>query len=362
MQRISALFLLVPSALALPLILGDGALSFGAVRDLESDESATITSQIVRVEAAERSTDTQIVIAQLPFTSGTITVSKNLARQAAERQNGGLENYRAEPAMHGPALDAPYRDGGDTWIFTFRGGAPGESFTVESEIAINKTSLAIDILYNGPLRTARTQNNRPQTSQPRNNQSRNNQSRNGNAGGQGRNLDETARQPSARGEPQVPDPVTPDPRDAGRPDEQQQDQPQQDLQGQPSAEPIASGSAELSDNASADNQPSPDRVSNRPAPSRSLSAPGDITTAKNFARQAAERANGGLNNYSAESSMHGPALESPFRDDGDRWIFTFRGGFPGDISLPIESEVAVNKSTFETTVLYNGPLRDESLQ
>ena len=58
--------------------------------------------------------------------------------------------------------------------------------------------------------------------------------------------------------------------------------------------------------------------------------------------------------------MHGPALEAPYEDAGDRWIFTFRGGAPGDEERPIESEVAVSKSTFETTILYNGAARSSA--
>ncbi|MEM9566896.1 MAG: hypothetical protein AAF974_01205 [Cyanobacteria bacterium P01_E01_bin.34] len=345
MRRIAALFV-VPSAFLLPLTRGGMALDFEDVQGFESNGSAGITLQ-------SSPTDRTAEVAQASFTTGTITVSKNLARQAAERANGGLENYRAEPAMHGPALDAPYQDGGDTWIFTFRGGAPGENFTVESEIAVNKTSLAIDILYNGPLRAASTRTNSSQSSRPRHNQPRN-----GYANGQGRNTSENAQQ-QEQATPSVPEAVTPAPRQT---ESRSQSTPEQAPQEQPARETIASGSLTPSDGSPANNPSPSNRTSNRPAPSRVLSAPGDITTAKNFARQAAERINGGLSNYRAESAMHGPALESPFRDDGDRWIFTFRGGFPGDISLPVESEVSVSKSTFETTVLYNGPLRNGSLQ
>ncbi len=62
--------------------------------------------------------------------SGDIDLSraKNLARQAAEQENGGLSQYRAEDSMHGPAVDSPYYVNDDgTITFSFYGNAPGES-------------------------------------------------------------------------------------------------------------------------------------------------------------------------------------------------------------------------------------------
>ncbi len=83
----------------------------------------------------------------------------------------------------------------------------------------------------------------------------------------------------------------------------------------------------------------------------------DLNRAKNLARQTAEIANGGLQNYRAEASMHGAALDSPFEEFEDYWIFTFRGGEPGFVQPSIESQVRVDRRTFQTTLLYNGPLR-----
>lgn len=82
-----------------------------------------------------------------------------------------------------------------------------------------------------------------------------------------------------------------------------------------------------------------------------------LSRAKNLARQAAEAANGGLSQYRAELSMHGFAAQSPYKDQGDHWVFTFKGGAPGSMEMTIESEVRVNKSDFQTTVLYNGAVR-----
>lgn len=80
--------------------------------------------------------------------------------------------------------------------------------------------------------------------------------------------------------------------------------------------------------------------------------------AKNVARQAAEAANGGLNNYRAENSMHGPIEQVPCVDNGDgTWTFTFKGTVPGDTTPIVESVVTVNSQTFKVTVERNTPLR-----
>ncbi len=83
----------------------------------------------------------------------------------------------------------------------------------------------------------------------------------------------------------------------------------------------------------------------------------DLNRAKNLARQAAEIANGGLQNYRAEASMHGAAFDSPFEEFADHWLFTFRGGEPGFVQPSIETQVRVDKGTFRTTVIYNRRLR-----
>ncbi|MFS8901448.1 hypothetical protein NW845_08735 [Synechococcus sp. H60.2] len=83
----------------------------------------------------------------------------------------------------------------------------------------------------------------------------------------------------------------------------------------------------------------------------------DLNRAKNLARQAAEIANGGLQRYRAEASMHGAAIDAPFEEFADAWIFTFRGGEPGFTQPSIETQVRVDRRTFQTTILYNGPIR-----
>jgi hypothetical protein len=84
----------------------------------------------------------------------------------------------------------------------------------------------------------------------------------------------------------------------------------------------------------------------------------DLSRAKNLARVAAERANGGLNQYRAEMSMHGPAANSPYVDNGNgTWTFTFVGGSPGYVTPSTESVVTVDRNTWAVNVDYNGPIR-----
>ncbi|HEY9632974.1 MAG TPA: hypothetical protein V6D14_06195 [Coleofasciculaceae cyanobacterium] len=83
----------------------------------------------------------------------------------------------------------------------------------------------------------------------------------------------------------------------------------------------------------------------------------DLNRAKNLARQAAENANGGLGNYRAESSMHGPASESTYVANANgSWTFTFKGRRPDESTPSVESVVTVTKDS-NVTVDYNGAIR-----
>jgi hypothetical protein len=85
--------------------------------------------------------------------------ARNIARGAAEQANGGLEFYRAEPAMHGPPLEAPFVVNDDgTLTFTFLGYDPLDLgldgtpiYSVETEVLVfpNRT---FEVIYNGPIR------------------------------------------------------------------------------------------------------------------------------------------------------------------------------------------------------------------
>lgn len=80
---------------------------------------------------------------------------KNIARQAAEKANGGLGYYRSELAMHGPASQAPYVDNGNgSWTFTFKGRKPdSDDLTIESVVTVTNTG-QVTVDYNGPVRSA----------------------------------------------------------------------------------------------------------------------------------------------------------------------------------------------------------------
>jgi len=94
----------------------------------------------------------------------------------------------------------------------------------------------------------------------------------------------------------------------------------------------------------------------KPLPER-IQAFWNLNRAKNLARQTAEAHNGGLQKYQTDASMHGPSTDTPFRDQGTYWIFTFKGGVPAFTQATVESEIRVEKDTFKTSVLYNGPIR-----
>jgi hypothetical protein len=85
--------------------------------------------------------------------SGQLNRAKNLARQAAERVNGGLNNYRAEDAMHGPAAEAPFVENGDgTITFSFVGSRPGTNRpTVQTIATVELSTGFVQLDYNGEI-------------------------------------------------------------------------------------------------------------------------------------------------------------------------------------------------------------------
>ena len=77
--------------------------------------------------------------------------AKNLARQAAEAENGGLGGYRAANSMHGPMGEAPCVDNGDgKWTFTFEGFAPGDMTTpiVTTVVTVDQQTFETTVLSN----------------------------------------------------------------------------------------------------------------------------------------------------------------------------------------------------------------------
>jgi hypothetical protein len=168
----------------------------------------------------------------------------NLARQAAERANGGLEKYRAEANMYGLSAQAPVVDNGNgTWTFSFRGGTPGTpDLTIETVVIVAKDGYQVNLDYNGPIRSG---SNFPA--------------------------------------------------------------------------PVANN---VNDDALA------------------------LRRAMNWARQAAERTNGGLEQYRAEPAMYGSTERAPFTTNPDgTWTFRFRGGPPGAPEPTIESVVTVSRDS-----------------
>ena len=100
-------------------VLSDGSVVIdynGAPRD----SSITATSSTLTVETLE------------------LNQAKNLARQAAEKENGGLGKYRAEASMHGDANESSYKLNEDgSYTFTFKGRRPESlDFTYESVVTV----------------------------------------------------------------------------------------------------------------------------------------------------------------------------------------------------------------------------------
>lgn len=104
------------------------------------------------VAIAQQPDDPQAVISNLVG----LNRAKNYARQAAEKANGGLSNYRAESAMHGSAADAPHvtnPDGSRTFTFmgTLFGPTPALDGTVQSVVTVTPAG-DVRVDYNGPVR------------------------------------------------------------------------------------------------------------------------------------------------------------------------------------------------------------------
>lgn len=74
--------------------------------------------------------------------------AKNLARQAAEKANGGLGKYRAEPAMHSdPEQTNHQKIRENTWKFTFLGKRPhADNYTIKSVVIVdlNRDTVTIE--------------------------------------------------------------------------------------------------------------------------------------------------------------------------------------------------------------------------
>lgn len=283
--------------------------------------------------------------------------AKNLARQAAERANGGLRQYRAESAMSGPALTAPYVENADgSLTFTFKGGPPGGTLTTET-VATVSSSGAVNLDYNGPIRGSNVGGAQlPPATQaapaapPTNS-----------------GWTPPAAPAPAMPTPAAPAPVTPapavpapaaPPSQKGLPKLTPQSSRPQPVTIRPDAQALPTPSEPITV-ASAPNQP----VATAPLTIQpterdpGLSADLFLARAKNIARQAAIRTNGGLAQYRPEPRMFGPASQAPHTKNADGSItFKFRGGAPGVQTQALESEITVAQDS-TVTINYNGPVR-----
>jgi hypothetical protein len=135
--------LMYRSLLFLSILLTPLTLASTPIQAQENPTQSQVT-QPLRVAQAKTNVD--------PF---FLTRAKNLARQAAENKNGGLNNYRAEPAMYGPAIDSPFVENEDgSLTFSFKGGPPGFTTpTVETVATVTPPGI-VNISYNGSVRPA----------------------------------------------------------------------------------------------------------------------------------------------------------------------------------------------------------------
>ncbi len=284
--------------------------------------------------------------------------AKNLARQAAERANGGLSQYRAEPKMSGPALTAPYVENADgSLTFTFKGGPPGPAgrqLTTET-IATVLTNGTVKLDYNGPIRGS-------------------------NIGGAGFPAPGPATTPPPRSvpapatawpappAPAAPIPQAPIPQPAPIPS-------QPPSRGLPILTPQSSRPQPRTIRPFAKTLPKPTIPGAPTFPSQPIAATsqtvqplpasGDqalaadlfLARAKNLARQAAIQANGGLSRYRPDPRMFGPASQAPHvKNTNGSITFKFRGGSPGAQTLSLESEITVAQNN-AVIIQYNGPVR-----
>jgi hypothetical protein len=257
----------------------------------------------------------------VPSTTGTpdvyfINRAKNLARQAAITANGGLERYRPDPVMFGPAIQTQFLRNADGSItFSFTGGAPGASPSLET-VATVVPNGSVKLDYNGPLRS-----------------------------GGGGSFPVTTQTLSIQTPVQIPVPSsTPRTNPAS---------------GFPILPKLPSSSTVSLPVMPVVSAPLPRTVAgnNNSSSPNWVNEDAFFAKARNLARQAAIKANGGLARYRPEASMFGPSAQTPAVKNANGSItFTFKGGAPNTSELITQSVVTVDPAG-SVNLEYNGPAR-----
>jgi hypothetical protein len=259
-----------------------------------------------------------------------INRAKNLARQAAIKANGGLERYRPDPIMYGPAVQTAYTNNSNGSItFTFKGSKPGAPAPSIETVATVMPDGSVNLDYNGAIRGGTTEGSLPPAT-----------------------LAPSA-SPTSTPSPAAPSNGTPTPAPSSAAPVNAPATPQNSL---PTLDSAAPSSSVPSSNPGAT---PPTNTSNKGASAPTSIADEDafLSKARNIARQSAIKANGGLERYRPESSMFGPAAKSPHVKNADGSLtFTFKGGSPGSTNMTVESVVTVS-TTGSANIQYNGSVR-----
>jgi hypothetical protein len=245
-----------------------------------------------------------------------INRAKNLARQAAITANGGLERYRPDPVMFGPAVQTQFvRNADGSITFSFTGGAPSASPSIET-VATVVPGGSVKLDYNGPLRS----------------------------GGMG-SVPVTNQTVPIQTPVQIPVPSS-----APKPSPSS---------GFPSLPKLPSSSTASIPPMPVASAPLPRTVagnSNSSSPNW-VNEDAFFAKARNLARQAAIKANGGLARYRPEPAMFGPSAQTPAVKNANGSItFTFKGGAPNTSELITQSVVTVDPAG-SVNLEYNGPTR-----
>jgi hypothetical protein len=294
--------------------------------------SVVLAVSIVPLQAQTNNTGSSEVSAPKPAIDVYfINRAKNLARQAAIKANGGLERYRPDPAMYGPAVQTSYVNNSNGSItFTFKGSVPGGATPSIETVATVMPDGSVNLDYNGAIRGGATAGSLPPTNPT------------------------PSASPSSTPAPSASQSSTSVP--SASPTAAPFNTPASSQNGLPILNsPVSSSSVPPS---------SPGTTPAATAPSNGASTPTSIadqdaflSKARNIARQIVIKANGGLDKYRPDASMFGPAAKSPHVKNADGSLtFTFKGGSPGSTAMTIESVVTVS-STGSANIQYNGPVR-----